>query len=59
MCFTVGETLACEVCGMDKGGKIEDSLEDDISRALLSALIGKVDFLQDNDGNVEKIVFEG
>ncbi|MBE7084880.1 MAG: hypothetical protein E7368_02360 [Clostridiales bacterium] len=57
--FTVGETLSCAVCGTEKGGEKEDSMEDDISRALLSALVGNVEFVQGVDGNVEKIVFEG
>ncbi|MBQ8323345.1 MAG: hypothetical protein IJX91_05200 [Clostridia bacterium] len=59
ICFTVGETLACTVCGVDKNGTKEGELEDEISRALLSALLGKVDFVQGKDGDVEKIEFEG
>ena len=57
--FTVGETLAVAVCGKDKSGECEESMEDEISRALLGALVGEVAFVQDSDGNVEKIVFEG
>ncbi len=57
--FTVAEMLSCVVCGEGKTGKKEENIEDEISRALLSALIGKVDFALDNDGNVEKIAFEG
>lgn len=57
--FTVSEMLCCAVCGTEKGGVKEDSIEDDISRALLSALVGNVEFVQGEDGNVEKIVFEG
>ena len=57
--FTVSEALCCAVCGTEKGGEKEDSIEDDISRALLSALVGNVEFVQGEDGNVEKIVFEG
>ncbi len=57
--FTVGETLACAVIGSQEGGEKEDSIEDEISRALLSALLGKVDFIHNQNGNVEKIVFEG
>ena len=59
ICFTVGETLACAVCGVDKNGVKEGEMEDEISRALLSALLGKVDFVQGTDGTVEKIAFEG
>lgn len=57
--FTVGEALACEVLGQEKTGQVEDNFEDEISRALLSALIGAVDFSQDEDGNVQTIGFEG
>ena len=57
--FTVGETLACAVIGVDNRGEKEESIEDEISRALLSALLGKVDFVHGKDGTVEKIVFEG
>lgn len=57
--FTVGETLACAVIGVDNSGEKEESIEDEISRALLSALLGKVDFIHGKDGTVEKIVFEG
>ena len=57
--FTIAETLACAVVGGENSGEKEDSIEDEISRALLSALLGKVEFIEDNNGNVEKIVFEG
>ena len=57
--FTVGETLACESVGAETGGEKEESLEDEISRALLSALLGNVEFVTGADGAVEKIVFEG
>ena len=57
--FTVGEMLACEVYGTEQGGEKEENIEDEISRALLSALLGKVEFSQGDDGRVEKITFEG
>ena len=57
--FTVGEELACNVCGVDKTGKKEDSLEDEISRALLAALVGEVEFVKDCDGAVQAIAFAG
>ena len=57
--FTVGETLACAVCGKDLGGEKDAGIENEISRSLLGALLGKVEFVEDNNGNVEKIVFEG
>ncbi len=57
--FHVGEALSCTVCGEEKTGAKEENLEDEISRALLSALVGNVQFALDKDGNVEKIAFEG
>ena len=56
--FGVGESLACSVMGVEKGGERDGTLEDEISRALLSALLGKVEFVQDSDG-VTQISFEG
>ncbi len=57
--FTVGEALACQVCGADATGEKEASFEDEISRALLSALLGEVRFEKNAEGVVEKISFEG
>ena len=57
--FTVGESLGCEICGTSPDGGKEESMEDEISRALLSALLGKVDFTKDQEGRVQKIAFEG
>ncbi|MBE5739323.1 MAG: hypothetical protein E7349_00545 [Clostridiales bacterium] len=57
--FTVGETLGCLVCGLDGGAEVEETLEDDISRALLSALLGEVEFVKNSENRVEKIAFEG
>lgn len=57
--FTVRETLACIVSGMEKTGGKTEELEDEISRALLGALVESVEFVKDADGCVEKIVFEG
>ncbi len=56
--FCVGETLACAVRGVERAGEKEHSIEDEISRALLSALLGKVAFTQ-KDGCVTEIAFEG
>lgn len=56
--FTMGETLACSIAGETLGGEKEDALEDEISRALLSALLGTVEFVKDNE-RVTKIQFEG
>ncbi len=56
--FALGESLACSVCGEGERGEKEESLEDEISHALLSALLGKVDVVKDGDGVIE-IRFEG
>ena len=56
--FSVGEALACSVNGLDKCGEKEETFEDEISYALLSALLGKVEFVKDGD-SVVKIGFEG
>ena len=57
--FTVGEALACVLQGVDGGAETEESMEDEISRALLSALLGEVQFVKNSDNKVEKIAFEG
>lgn len=57
--FTVGEKLGCAVCGKERIGEREQSAEDEISRALLCALVGEVQFTDTDQGYVEKIVFEG
>ena len=56
--FTVGETLACELRG-DGVGEPTLTAEDEISYALLSALMGKVDYTKDGAGKVLAIHFEG
>ena len=56
--FTVGETLACTLVGEGEGEPISTS-EEEISYALLSALLGKVDYTKDNAGKVLAIHFEG
>ena len=57
--YTVGEALGCHVMGKDRAGEKEDSVEDEISRALLSALLGAVEFDTDENGEVRGIHFEG
>ena len=56
--FTVGEALGVVISGVDACENVAEDFENEISRALLEALLGKVDFLQDEFGRVEKIVFE-
>ena len=57
LAFTVGEMLACEIEGENQSGEKEDGLEDEISYALLNALLGKVDFEKDEGGRVVKVAF--
>lgn len=56
--FLVGEALACKVSGQERGGEKTDEFEDEISCALLSALLGKVDFIKEGD-KVVQVEFEG
>ena len=56
--FSVGETLGCVLTGETLSLEKEEGIEDEISRALLSALLGNAEFVE-NDGRVEKIAFEG
>ena len=57
--FTVGDELAFSVSGTEKTGEKEDSMEDEISHALLAALVGAVEFIKDDDGAVKTIAFAG
>lgn len=57
--YSVGEALGCHVLGKDRGGEKENSPEDEISRALLSALLGDVIWDTDENGEVCGIRFEG
>lgn len=56
--FTVGEMLSCQISGMNAGEKTSESMEDEISYALLGALLGKVDFIKNDGGRVETIAFQ-
>ncbi len=56
--FVVGEALSCKIVGMEENGERENSFEDEISRALLSALVGEVAFTK-NEDRVVGIAFEG
>ena len=56
--LSVGRELACEIAGEQLKGDIIDTPENEISLALLSALLGSVDFV--NEANrVVKIKFKG
>ncbi len=56
--FTVGEALACEIVGENLSGQKEEGLEDEISHALLSALLGEVELSKEDD-RIIKIAFIG
>ncbi len=56
--FTVGESLACEVRGEEENGEKADGFEDEISYALLSALLGEVTFQKDGE-KIVGVQFEG
>ena len=56
--FTLGEALACEIVGEVLDGDKEEGLEDEISRSLLSALLGEVAFYKEGD-RIVKITFAG
>lgn len=57
--FVVRETLGCKLRGVGMAGEKEEEMEEEISKALLSALLGKVDFVKNSEDKVEEIVFEG
>lgn len=59
ICFSVDQALGCTITGEAYNGVKENTLEDEISRALLSALLGDVQFVNNANGEVESIVFEG
>ncbi len=56
--FTVGETLGCRLSGFELSEAEQDDVEDEISRALLSALVEKVEFKNNEKGGVSGIRFE-
>ncbi len=56
--FSLGEALACAVCGEGEVGAKEEGFEDEISHALLQALLGKVEIVKDAE-RVVRIEFEG
>ena len=57
--FGMGETLSCKIVGEGEPMQAEGGAEDEISYALLLALIGKVDFEKNEQGRVKAIAFEG
>jgi hypothetical protein len=57
--FIVEEALKCSVQGKEMGGMVEDTMEEEISHALLFALVGEVEFDRNEQGGVSGIRFEG
>ena len=56
--FSIGEELGCLVVGKTAGGEVAESFEDEISRALLTALLGNVEIVKEGD-KVTRIAFKG
>jgi hypothetical protein len=56
--FTIGEGLLAQIEGKDQTGDKADGVEDEISYALLDALIGGVELNKDNDGRVVSVRFQ-
>ncbi len=57
--FTVGEALGCAIYGQEPALTKENTAEDEISRALLAALLGEVEFERNEKGELIGIRFEG
>ena len=55
--YTLGEPLLCAICGEERGGEVEEGIDDEISYALLGALLGEVDYTKDEDGKVIAVRF--
>ena len=56
--FEIGETLKVSIVGKDKTANMEQSDADEISYALLDALIGGVTFEKDENGTATSVYFE-
>ena len=55
--YTVGQPLLCEVTGENRICEKQTGVEDEISFALLKALLGEVEFEKDTDGEVVAVKF--
>ena len=55
--YTLGEPMLCEIVGKNRTGEKKCSVEDEISFALLKALLGEVAFEKDTDGDVIAVKF--
>lgn len=56
--FEIGEALSCVVSGSDAGQAEEKGADDEISYALLNALLGDAEFFRNDEGAVQKIAFK-
>ncbi|MBQ9730375.1 MAG: hypothetical protein IJV80_06165 [Clostridia bacterium] len=56
--YAIEKGLSCKVCGVGTAQKAEDSVEDEISRALLSALVNEVEYVENECGKVKQIAFK-
>lgn len=57
--FQTQDGLTFSVRGVEKNGEAQESIEDEISKALLTALLDNVRFINDENGNLQTVVFEG
>ena len=55
--FTLDSPLVCQIVGTKTGGEKEEGLDDEISFALLSALLGEVEFVKEDGGKVVAVKF--
>lgn len=57
--FGLHDALTFKVTGIEKMGVEESGMEDEISKSLLSALLGNIRFEEDETGKLKAIAFEG
>ena len=57
--YTLGQPLLCEVVGEKREGERQEGVDDEISFALLAALLGEVDYEKDAQGRVVAVRFNG
>ena len=55
--YTLAEPMLCEIVGKTRTGEKQPGVEDEISFALLQALLGEVAFEKDADGDVVAVKF--
>ncbi|MBQ9118322.1 MAG: hypothetical protein IJY11_03870 [Clostridia bacterium] len=55
--FSHGSPMLCEIVGEDREKAPQEGIDDEISFALLSALLGEVDFEKDGQGKVVAVKF--